>query len=108
MRLGTSTESLSQRGPSDSSEIYLWLTNSDEDFAATSGLGDMPVEAAKSLLINDDKLLGTFGPPIKELVAAGCDEISADEPEASLDTRALYKLPHGTLLGAPSRRYPGR
>ncbi|KAK7756063.1 hypothetical protein SLS62_002006 [Diatrype stigma] len=86
----------SQRGPSDSIRIYIWLTQPDENFATNSGLAGMPATSAKDKLLQDDALLDTFGTPVKDLVATACDEESANNPGASLDVRALYSLPHGT------------
>ncbi|KAI1374241.1 salicylate hydroxylase [Hypoxylon crocopeplum] len=96
--LGNRHSVVSQRGPIDSSRIYLWLTHPDENFGATYGLADKPASSAKEKLLGDDALLGTFGPPIKELVATACDE-AADNPGAGLDVRPLYTLPHGCSWG---------
>ncbi|KAI0123364.1 salicylate hydroxylase [Xylariales sp. AK1849] len=94
--LGNKHVVVSQRGPIDSSRIYLWLTISDENFATDSGLAGKLATSAKDKLLKDDALLGTFGASMKELVATACDEESADNPGASLDIKALYMLPHGT------------
>ncbi|SPO05286.1 related to salicylate hydroxylase [Cephalotrichum gorgonifer] len=94
--LGNKHAVISQRGPIDSSRIYLWLTHPDENFATTYGLAGKPASSAKDKLLSDDALLGTFGDPIKELVATACDEESADSRGANLDIRALYTLPYGT------------
>ncbi|KAI8633355.1 salicylate hydroxylase [Xylariaceae sp. FL1651] len=94
--LGNKHTIISQRGPIDSSRIYLWLTLPDENFAATSGLAGRPASDAKDKLLRDDAILGTFGARIKELVATACDEESADNPGASLDIKALYALPYGS------------
>ncbi|RFU28606.1 hypothetical protein B7463_g7738, partial [Scytalidium lignicola] len=98
--LGNKQAVISQRGPIDSSRIYLWLTIPDETFATTSGLAGRPASGAKDkLLFGDDALLGTFGTLLKELVATACDEESADNPGANPDIRALYTLPHGSSWG---------
>ncbi|GAD96305.1 salicylate hydroxylase [Paecilomyces variotii No. 5] len=94
--LGNKHAVISQRGPVDSSRIYLWLTVPDERFAATSGLACKPATDAKEKILRDNTLLGNFGGPVKELVATACDEESADHPCESLDIRALYRIPHGT------------
>lgn len=94
--LGNKHAVISQRGPIDSSRLYLWLSLPNENFATASGLAGRPATWAKKKLLGDNTLLGTFGDPIKELVATACDEESADNPGASLDIRALYALPHGS------------
>ncbi|PKS06125.1 hypothetical protein jhhlp_007442 [Lomentospora prolificans] len=93
--LGNKHALVSQRGPLDSSRIYLWLTIPDQDFPTISGLADKPAASAQGVLLGDNKLLGTFGTPVKKLVATACDEDSAENPDANLDIRALYTLPHG-------------
>lgn len=87
---------ISQRGPFDSSKVYMWLTHPDENFATNSGLAGKSAASAKDKLLGDNALLGTYGAAIKELVATACDEESADNPGASLDIKALYTLPHGS------------
>lgn len=86
---------MSQRGPQDSARIYICLTTPDEHFATTLGLANQPATIAKEKLVNDDALLGTFGPILKELVTVACDEETADNPGAALDIRPLYSLPIG-------------
>lgn len=86
---------VSQRGPIDSSRIYIFLTVDDENFATTSGLAGQSPAAAKEKLFSSDSLLGSWGAPIKELVATACDEEAADDPSAALDIRGLYTQPPG-------------
>ncbi|CAG9947088.1 unnamed protein product [Clonostachys rosea f. rosea IK726] len=92
--LGKKHGVMSQRGPIDSSRLYLWLTIPDEDFGASSGVAGKPATVAKQKLFSDDALLGTFTGLSKELVETACDE-EARSGE-NLDIRALYALPHGT------------
>lgn len=87
---------MAQRGPQDSARIYIFLTTPDEHFASSSGLASQTAAAAKERLLNDDALLGRFGPAIKELVTVACDEESADNPGAAVDIKPLYMLPIGT------------
>lgn len=94
--LGNKHAVISQRGPIDSSRIYLWLTVPDEKFATNSGLAGRPATNAKDELFKSNALLGNFGGPVKELVATACDEEAADHPGENLDIRALYTIPHGT------------
>ena len=93
--LGNRHGVMSQRGPQDSSRIYIFLTIQDEHFAATAGLAGKTAAAAKELLLSDPELLGTWGSAIKELVVVACDEEVADNPGAAVDIRALYALPIG-------------
>lgn len=86
---------MAQRGPQDSARVYVFLTTADEDFASTSGLGDMTASSAKNVLLSDDTLLGRWGPILKELVTVACDEESIDHPGAMLDIKPLYTLPIG-------------
>ncbi len=91
--LGNRHGVMSQRGPQDSARIYLFLTVDDENFATTSELAKQTAAVAKSRLLSDDALLGTFGPAIKKLVTVACDEDTADNPGAMLDIRPLHLLP---------------
>ncbi|MCJ1446265.1 MAG: hypothetical protein MMC23_006770 [Stictis urceolatum] len=93
--LGTRHGVMSQRGPQDSARIYVILTTEDEHFASTAGLVDQSAAIAKERVLFDDALLGTWGPAMKELVAAACDEEVADNPGAAVDVRPLYVLPVG-------------
>ncbi|KAF7589553.1 hypothetical protein BBP40_004176 [Aspergillus hancockii] len=85
---------MSQRGPQDSARIYIFLTTADEHFAL--GLAGQTAAAVKDRLLNDDALLGRWGPAIKELVTVACDEEVADNPGASVDVKPMYMLPIGT------------
>ena len=93
--LGLQHGIISQRGPQDSARIYIMLTTANENFAAEAGVGDRPATAAIDRLLNDDALLGCFGPSIKELVSVACDEDSVDHPGENMDVRPLYQLPIG-------------
>ncbi|KAI2602745.1 salicylate hydroxylase [Hypoxylon sp. NC1633] len=94
--LGNRHMIVSQRGPIDSSRLYLMLTHPDEHFAATSGLAGKPASRAKDTLLRDEALLCTFGASLKELVGIACDEETADHPDESINIRPLYSLPYGT------------
>nr|KAK5436967.1 hypothetical protein LTR18_009332 [Exophiala xenobiotica] len=84
---------MSQRALQDSALIYVFLTTPDESFGTTSGLSSgTPTEAKEKLLLDDD-LLGQFGPKLKGLVQACCDEEANDNPGAKLMVRPLYMLP---------------
>ncbi len=93
--LGTRHGVISQRGSQDSARIYIFLTTTDEQFAATSGFEGKTAVEVKSSILADTALLGPWGDRIKELVATACDEESADNPGANLDIRPLYMLPIG-------------
>lgn len=93
--LGNRHGVITQRGAQDSARIYVFLTTADENFATTHGLADQTATEAKGKILNDNALLGTWGAPIKELVAAACDEETADNPGAKLDIRPLYVLAIG-------------
>jgi len=95
--LGNRHGVMSQRGPQDAARIYIFLTVADEHFASGGGGLAGTAAAAKAQLLRDDALLGTFGPPIKALVAAACDEdaAAAADPPAPLDAYPLYMLPVG-------------
>ncbi|EAW12367.1 FAD-dependent oxidoreductase [Aspergillus clavatus NRRL 1] len=86
---------LSQRGPDDSVRVYIILFSADERFASAAGLAGKPAALAKQLMLDDNALLGSWGPVIKKLVATACDEESADNPAAVLDIKPLYMLPIG-------------
>ena len=87
---------MSQRGPQDSSRVYVFLTTADEQFAASSGLAGRTAMACKGWLLDNDALLGTWGLAIKDLVSTACDEESGDNSGAAADIKPLYMLPIGT------------
>jgi 2-polyprenyl-6-methoxyphenol hydroxylase-like FAD-dependent oxidoreductase len=86
---------MSQRGTQDSARIYICLTTPDEHLATSAGLEACSASAAKDTLLNNEELLGRFGPKIKELVTVACDEETKSNPSAALDIRPLYTLPIG-------------
>lgn len=86
---------MSQRGPQDSARIYILLTIADEHFAVSSGLARQTAGAAKDRLLNDETLLGRWGPAIKELVTVVCDEEAADNSDTTVNITPLYMLPIG-------------
>lgn len=86
----------SQRGAQGSARIYIFFTTADEQFASASGLATHTAAAGKDkLLLGDEALLGGWSDRIRELVAAACDEETADNPGATMDIRPLYVLPIG-------------
>ncbi|KIV84880.1 hypothetical protein PV11_00631 [Exophiala sideris] len=95
MCLGQRHGVLSQRGLQDSARIYICLTTPDEHFGETSGLNNGTPAEAIAKLLNDDALLGQFGPQVKELVRTACDEETKDDPETKLSIMPLYMLPIG-------------
>lgn len=94
--LGNKHAVISQRGPMDSSRIYLWLTIPDEQFATTSGLATRTARAVKEVILDEDSLLGSFGGLTRELIMAACEEETIDHPNETVDMRPLYSLPHGS------------
>ncbi|KAF2423819.1 putative salicylate hydroxylase [Tothia fuscella] len=104
-----------QRGGFDSARLYVYVSTPDSEFAKTSGFGAMTAVEAKSKLLNDDALFGTYGPVIKELLSIACDEETAGNPGAQLDIRAVYGFPIGhtwehkqgaTLIGDAAHLMP--
>lgn len=92
--LGLNHGVMSQRGPRDSARIYCML-KTPEDFASASKLFSMsPLEAA-DMLLNDDILLGRWGPKVKKLVSTACKDEANAHPRARIDIKALYTLPSG-------------
>lgn len=88
---------MAQRGPQDSARVYVFVTVEDEHFAVSSGLADMKTAAdAKHRFLDDNALLGRWGPMLKELVSVACDEESTDNQGAAVDIKPLYMLPIGT------------
>ena len=72
------------------------LTSADERFHETGGLAGRSPAQVKERLLGVDALLGSWGPAIKELVAAACDDDDQEQgPGAVADVRPLYRLPVG-------------
>lgn len=86
---------MSQRGPMDSARILIFLSTDEANFKKSKGLEGVTAVEAKDKFLNNDALLGRFGPAIKELVAVACDEETADNPGAEVDIKSLYMLPIG-------------
>lgn len=88
---------MSHRGPNDSARIYVMLSVEDEQFAASSGFAERKTTAkeAKHRFLDDNALLGAWGPQLKELVSVACNEETADNPGAAVDIKPLYMLPIG-------------
>ncbi|KAJ5665829.1 uncharacterized protein N7477_008277 [Penicillium maclennaniae] len=84
---------MSQRGSQDSARIYIFLTTADEHLSTSAGMEDQPASAAKESLLNNNELLGQFGPKIKELVTVACDEETNDNPGSVVDIKPMYTLP---------------
>ncbi|KAJ3042095.1 hypothetical protein HDV00_008177 [Rhizophlyctis rosea] len=112
--LGFSHGIMSHRGVPDLARLYIFLTTPDENFASTAGLAGQPATAVKKLL-EDDALLGRFGPILKKLISVGCDEEAVDNVGGVVEVRPLYKLPVGvswehkpgvTLIGDAAHLMP--
>jgi 2-polyprenyl-6-methoxyphenol hydroxylase-like FAD-dependent oxidoreductase len=84
---------MSQRGPQDSARIYIFFTTEDEQFPTSAGLAGQTAAAAKERLLDDESLLGTWGPVMKELVTVACNEETADNPDGALDIHPMYTFP---------------
>lgn len=87
---------MTQRGPQDSIRVMVAISTSDEQFATTKGFAGKSATHVVDTLLNDDSLLGTWGPVMKELVSTACKEEEADHPGQPLFTRPLYAIPQGT------------
>lgn len=87
---------MSQRGGQDSARIYVFLSTPDEEFPIKSGIAGRSAAEAKSILLNDDTLLGRWASSLKELVTVACDEDSNDNPGVNVDIKPLYTLPVGS------------
>ena len=94
--LGDKQAVISQRGPQDSSRIFLWLSTPDAHYGSTTGIANRPANQAKATFLDKGGLLSGFGDMAKELVATACDQETLDNPDANLDIRGLYTIPHGT------------
>ncbi|ETN43822.1 uncharacterized protein HMPREF1541_11146 [Cyphellophora europaea CBS 101466] len=90
--LGMNHGVMSQRGPQDSARIYCFLST-PHDFLSTSGLEGQDVRYAKEKLLDDDCLLGKWGPKIKGLVSTACAEEATDNPGGTVDIKPMYSLP---------------
>jgi 2-polyprenyl-6-methoxyphenol hydroxylase-like FAD-dependent oxidoreductase len=104
-----------QRGSHDSERFYIFITTLDEDFGATSGLNRETAVGAKDKLLNDNTLLGQWGPKAKELVEVACEEDSAHNSVEKVDIRPVYGFPIGhtwehklgtTLIGDAAHLMP--
>lgn len=93
MSLGNRHGICAQRSVQDSALIYIFLSISDEHFATRSGLSSKTAAQSKDQLLGDDSPFSQWGANIKDLVAAACDDESAENPGAKIDIKPLYTLP---------------
>lgn len=91
--LGGRNGVIGHRGTADSERLYLSVRTDDEAFAQATGFSHMDVAEGKERLLTDEKLFGAWGPRLKQLVAAACDD-EADS-RSTLDVKGLYALPIG-------------
>ncbi|TAQ91044.1 hypothetical protein B7494_g664 [Chlorociboria aeruginascens] len=85
----------SQRSVQDSARIYIFISTEDEKFASTNGLNRKTAAQAKDYLLGDSSIFSQWGANIRELVAAACDDESADNPGDNINIKPLYTLPGG-------------
>jgi 2-polyprenyl-6-methoxyphenol hydroxylase-like FAD-dependent oxidoreductase len=86
---------MSHRGSRDSARIYVMLSAADEAFARTSGLAGRPPAEVRARLVGEGGILGGWGPRVKELVEAACEDEERADPRRPADVRPLYRLPVG-------------
>lgn len=119
MALGDKHGIISQRAANDTVRIYTHIHTHDEEWASKLDIpGKTPAEVKSILLDGNLAPLRKFGPMIKDLISTACDDQTAAEPGAHVETRpvyALYSTPEGlswknqsgvTLLGDAARLLP--
>lgn len=84
---------VSQRAANDTARIYTLVYTEDEEWAAKNQLSKKNAAEVKSVLLEGDSApLRRFGPIIKELISAACDDEMTTNPDAPLENRPLYTL----------------
>ncbi|KAK0384135.1 hypothetical protein NLU13_8224 [Sarocladium strictum] len=119
MVLGDRHGLISQRATNDTARLYTLIRTEDDKFAETQGLDTMTASQAKTVLFDGPSAPSRhFGPVIKELITAACDDEDQLHPGQPLEHRALYTLdgtPNGfswprraaaTLLGDAAHLMP--
>lgn len=93
--LGNRNGVFSQRGAKGAARIYLAVSTDDANFGDTSGLAARTAAEAKSQLVNEPALFGSWGDIFKEVISAACDEDAVSNPDGKLAINAMHMLPVG-------------
>ncbi|KAH8180275.1 FAD binding domain-containing protein [Sarocladium implicatum] len=98
MVLGDRHGVISQRAANDTARLYTLIKTDDDKVAESFGLDAMTASQVKTMLLDGPSApLRNFGPIIKELITAACDDEEKANPGEPLEHRPLY-----TLDGAPN------
>jgi 2-polyprenyl-6-methoxyphenol hydroxylase-like FAD-dependent oxidoreductase len=103
MALGGCKGIMTQRGPQDSIRVYAALSTPHVNWAKEAGHEGKTAAELKTTLLDDNELFGAWGPKLKELLAAACDEDTKDNPGKPADVLSLHMLP----IGHRWERQPG-
>ena len=93
MALGYRHGVCSQRATKDTARIYNFISSTDEHYATTHDIkSKTPSEMKDFLFEGENAPLRRFGPVIKQLVCAACDDETARNPNGLVDIRPMYTL----------------
>lgn len=86
-----------QRGTQDAMQMYAFVNVAKAGQEAVDGLNGLSILEQKKRLLEDDKLYGGFGEPLKEIVRVAFDEEHASKAASGrlLELRSLVMLPIG-------------
>ena len=103
MALGDRHGIVVQRAAGDTARLYTLINTKDEQFATTHALREKSAAEAKTIVLEaEDAAFKDFGPVLRELITAACDDetaaeeamLEADTSDAALDgDRQAVKLP---------------
>lgn len=93
MALGDRHGIVVQRAAGDTARLYTLINTQDEQFVTTRGLREKSAAEAKTVVLEgEDAAFKDFGPVLRELITAACDDETAAEPGAAVEVRPMYTL----------------
>lgn len=94
--LGGSNGLGSQRGTQDAMQLYVFISTAAAGEEGLEALKSLSIPEQKERLLTDERLFGTYGEPLKEMIRVAFDDESAARgKDERLEVRPLVLLPIG-------------